>query len=68
MGRENLYSTENRLSKNEMWLRQIITIICVTYVKEFFRFEFQLKAVADKISNFNEIALYFIYSKKIVIF
>ena len=35
--KENLYLTENLLSKNEMW--QIITIKRVTHVQKNFRFE-----------------------------
>ena len=42
IGKGNLYLTENRLSRNEMWYASI-TIICVTYVQKNFKIRTWIK-------------------------
>ena len=63
-GKGNLYLTENRLSRNEMWCASDNhNNMCHTCAKELLDSNFN-EAVIDKISIFNEIAPNFTYSQE----
>ena len=62
--RGNLYLTENRLCRNEMWfaadnLQLYVSHMCKRILDSNF-----YQVVVDKISNFHEIISYFTYSQK----
>ena len=64
IGKGNLYLTENRLSWNEMCCSSDNhSYMYHTCAKEIFKFELQLEAVIDKISNFHDIAPNFTFSQ-----
>ena len=61
IGKGNLYLTENRLSRNEIWcVADICNYMCYIRAKGFLDSNFN-KAVIDKISNFYKIAPNFTY-------
>ena len=60
----NLYLTENRLSRNEMWCAEgNHNYMCHIFAKAFLDSNF-IQAVIDKISNLKEIAPNFAYLQK----
>ena len=64
----NLYLTENRLGRNEMWrAADIHNYMCHIFAKGCLDSNFN-QAVIDKISNFQEIAPRLTYSQKSYIF
>ena len=63
--KENLYLTENRFSRNEMWCAVINNIhMCLKCAKGFLDLNLNY-TVIDKISILNEIASNFTYSQKL---
>ena len=65
IGKGNPYSTENRLSKNEMWcVADNHNASCHTCAKGLLDWNFNC-AVINKISVFHEIASNFTYSQKL---
>ena len=64
----NLYLTENRLRKNEIWcVVDNYNDTCHTCAKGFLDLSFNL-AVTNKISDFHKITPNFTYSQKNIIF
>ena len=65
IGKGNLYFTENRLDRNEIWWK-IITVLCVTYVQKNFRFELLIKQLLTKYQFFkNLLQILHIYKNRI---
>ena len=64
IGKENLYLTENRLGRNEIWCAEYYhSYVCHICAKGFLDLNFN-EAVIDKISIFHEFASNFTYSQK----